>query len=427
MAHAALVLIGTGYHAVTARRVLFIDLAPAAGGSVVSLFHLAHGLDPAQYEPIIVLSEQNPFDRFAKAGIAVVRVATPQWQPQPAGALAGVQESRVGGTMRRGPLAGPWHFAGDLRRYRRDVLPVVGPITAVIDRYRPAIVHLNDNLSLTRSGAIAAWQAGRPVACHCRSFDPPVALDRWLLAPRLAGLICISQAVARQQTQELGSSFPSRVIPNAVDLAEFDHPGDTGALRAEFGIPADAPLVGSVGRITSWKGQHIFIDALARAGARHPNLHGIVVGAPDQSDGLAYADSLRLQTQQYGLAERLHFSGPRSDVPKVMAALDILVHSAVQPEPFGRVIIEGMAARVPVIASAAGGAAEIVSNGETGLLTPPGDVAALTQALDQLLASPEERLRLGSAGRRLVEQHYQVRTQVAAVQEFYDEMLAGRF
>ncbi len=216
----------------TARRVLFIDLAPAAGGSVVSLFHLASNLDPAQYEPVIVLSQQNPFDRFASSGIQVVRVPTPQWQPQPAGALGSVQASRVGGTMRRGGLAGPWHFAGDLRRYRRDVLPVVGPLADAIDHFRPVLVHLNDNLSLTRPGVIAAGRTGRPVICHCRSFDPAVALDRWLLAPRLAGLICISQAVSQQQAAELGTRVFARVIPNAVDLAEFDRAGDALALRA---------------------------------------------------------------------------------------------------------------------------------------------------------------------------------------------------
>lgn len=411
----------------TARCVLFIDLAPAAGGSVVSLFHLASSLDPAQYAPVVVLSQQNPFDRFAAAGIPVLRVSTPQWQPQPDGALESVQAGRVGGTVRRGLLAGPWHFAGDLRRYRRDVLPVVGPILDAIDRFRPAIVHLNDNLSLTRPGAIAAWRARRPAICHCRSFDPPVALDRWLLAPRLDGLICISQAVAQQQVTELGTRTLARVIPNAVDLAEFDSPGDVRALRAEFGVPPDALLVGTVGRITSWKGQHIFIDALARVSQQHPGVHGVVVGAPDQADGLAYADSLRQQAEQRGLTERLHFTGPRRDVPQVMAALDILVHSAVQPEPFGRVIIEGMAARVPVIASAAGGAVEIISDGETGLLTPPGDAGALAAALDRLLRDPAERGRLGAAGRRLVEECYQVATQVAAVQDFYDQILAGRF
>ena len=411
----------------TARRVLFIDLAPAAGGSVVSLFHLVTHLDPAQYEPVVVLSEQNPFDRFAGAGISLVRVQTPQWQPQPAGAVTSVRAGRVGGTMRSGRLAGPWHFAGDLRRYRNDVWPLVGPIMAAIERFQPAIVHLNDNLSLSRPGVIAAWRAGRPAICHCRSFDPPVALDRWLLAPRLAGLIYISQAVAQQQSAALATRAAARVIPNAVDLAEFDSPADSQALRAELGVPPEALLVGSLGRITAWKGQHIFIDALAHLSQQHPNVHGVIVGAPDQSDGTAYAESLREQAQQSGLAERLHFTGPRRDAPQILAGLDILVHSAVQPEPFGRVIIEGMAARRPVIASAAGGAAEIISDGETGLLTPPGDAAALAGALDRLLRDPDERNRLAAAGRRLVEERYQIGTHVAAVQNFYDQLLAGRF
>ncbi|MCB0199100.1 MAG: glycosyltransferase, partial [Anaerolineae bacterium] len=160
---------------------------------------------------------------------------------------------------------------------------------------------------------------------------------------------------------------------------------------------------------------------------QHPGVHGVVVGAPDQSDGTAYAESLRRQAQKNGLAERLHFTGPRRDVPQILASLDILVHSAVRPEPFGRVIIEGMAARRPVVASASGGATEIITNGETGLLTPPGDAAALATALDRLLRDPAGRGQLAAAGRRLVENRYQIGTQVAAVQDFYDEILAGQF
>lgn len=167
--------------------------------------------------------------------------------------------------MRRGRLAGPWHFAGDLRRYRNDVWPLVGPIVAAIERFQPAIVHLNDNLSLSRPGVIAAWRAGLALAiCHCRSFDPPVALDRWLLAPWLAGLIYISQAVAQQQSAAWVTDAAAAVLyPQCRRPGRVDFPGDSQALRTELGVPPEALLVGSLGRITAWKGQHIFIDALA--------------------------------------------------------------------------------------------------------------------------------------------------------------------
>lgn len=410
----------------TPRRVLYVDLAPAAGGSSVSLYQLASHLDPARYTPTVVLSRQNPFDRFDGAGIPLTRVRTPQWEARPAGVVGQVQAGDVGRRLRGSRLAGAWHSAGDLRRYWRDVRPAVAPLAAAIERCQPDLVHLNDNLPLCRPAAIAAWRARRPAICHCRSFDPPAPLDNWLLAPRLAGLIFISQAVAEVEGSRLATRAPRRVIANAVDLAEFDAPVDVAALRAGLGVPAGARLVGALGRITPWKGQHLFVEAVAQLAGEWPDLHALVVGGPEGAEGQAYLDALRRQATEAGLDGRLHFVGQRDDAPAVMAALDVLVHSAVRPEPFGRVIVEGMAARRAVVASAAGGAAEIVESGRNGLLTPPGDVQALVSALQRLLADPAERARLGEAGRRTVEQRYTVAAHVLAVQAFYDGVLAGR-
>lgn len=409
----------------TPRRVLFVDLAPAAGGSSVSLFLLASHLDPARYRPAVLLSQQNPFDRFAAAGIAATRVRTPQWEQRPAGAVEQLQASDLGDGMRRSRLAGVWHFAGDLRRYWRDVRPVVAPIEAVIQRFQPDLVHLNDNLTLCRPAALAARRTRRPALCHSRSFDPPQALDNWLLAPKLAGLIFISQAVAQHEGDRLATRAPRRVIPNAVDLAEFDRPVDVQALRAQIGVPAGAPLVGAIGRITPWKGQDIFVEAMTTLCQETPELHGLLAGAPEGAAGQQFLARLRRRAEEAGLGDRLHFLGPRNDAPALMATLDVLVHSAVQPEPFGRVIVEGMAARRAVVASAAGGALEIVTPGQDGLLTPPGDVASLVATLRGLLADPAQRTRLGEAGRRTVERRYTSAAHAEAVQQFYDDLLAG--
>jgi len=106
---------------------------------------------------------------------------------------------------------------------------------------------------------------------------------------------------------------------------------------------------------------------------------------------------LRQQVTQAGMDDRVRFLGFRSDVPALMGGVDIVVHSSIQPEPFGRVIVEAMLAGTPVIATKAGGALEIVTEGDTGLLVPPGDAAALSQALGRLTADVSLRERLASA------------------------------
>ena len=306
--------------------------------------------------------------------------------------------SRMGEEMRKQPQrAGWWHFLGDLRRYGRDVWPVVPPLRRIIRDFQPDLIHLNDGIQMSRHGALAARLSRRPAICHYRAFDPPLPIDRWLVTPGIDGWIFISQAVAEVQFAAMGRPRCWQVIPNAIDLQEFDGPVDIAAVRSSLGVPADVPLIGMIGRVAPWKGQLVFVEALAQVSQEHPTVHGVIVGLAEELDGPGYADQVRQRAGELGLGERLRMVGHRGDVPQVLAAVDCVAHCSVRPEPFGRVIIEGMAASKPVVASSAGGAAEIVSDGVDGLLTPPGDASALAHALARLLADPAERTRIGQA------------------------------
>ena len=145
------------------------------------------------------------------------------------------------------------------------------------------------------------------------------------------------------------------------------------------------------------------------------------MGAPDVAEP-DLEQSLRRLAVELGIADRVTFAGQRDDVPQVMATLDVLCHCAIEPEPFGRVVIEGMASRRPVIASAAGGVLEIIESGVNGLLVPPGDSAALAAALTDLWQHPLEAARLAAAGRERVETHYTLAQHVAGVEAMYDDI-----
>ena len=408
-------------------RILYIDLSPSPGGSTMSLFQLLSHLDRTRVQPLVVLSTLNTFDRFDSVNVPVLRVRTPQWEPRQGSMVDRLRASRMGDEMRKQPeRAGWWHFLGDLRRYGRDVWPVVPPLRRIIRDFKPDLIHLNDGIQMSRHGALAARLSRRPAICHYRAFDPPLPVDRWLVTPGIDGWIFISQAVAEVQLAAMGHPRRWQVIPNAIDLQEFDKPVDSAAVRSSLGVPADVPLIGMIGRVAPWKGQLVFVEALAQVSLEHPTVHGVIVGLAEELDGPGYADHVRQRAGELGLGERLRMVGHRGDVPQVLAALDCVVHCSVRPEPFGRVIIEGMAASKPVIASSAGGAAEIVSDGVDGLLTPPGDAAALAHALARLLADPAECTRIGQAGRRTVEQRYQIGAHVAAIQSFYEQVLSNK-
>ena len=413
-------------------RILYIDLAPQPGGSIISLAHLVGGLDRSRWQPMVALSTLNAFAGFEAMGVDVARVPTPLWERLAAGnaprAGEGPQAKQRGGLgefMRSGQVrARIWHWGGDVRRWQRDILPTARALRPIIRQFRPQLIHLNVDIPLVQPGALAARLTRTPFIAHSRSFILPDALDRRLLVPALQGVIFISQAVARTQLQALSPPPPHRVIPNPVDLRAFQQPVDANAVRSEFDIPPDAPLIGMVGRITPWKGQHVFIEALARLRQQFPRVHGLILGETGlTAQDAAYQQELMARSRALGLEASLHWAGHRTDIPRILPALDALAHCSVTPEPFGRVIIEGMAAGAPVVASDAGGASEIIEDGVDGLLTPPGDANALAAALARLLTDARLRTQIIENGRRTVAARYTVEKHVQAVTEFYGEVL----
>ncbi len=199
-------------------------------------------------------------------------------------------------------------------------------------------------------------------------------------------IILNSQASLMAWKQAGGREHNVHVIYPGTDFAFIERAlGDRTnitELKKQFS-PDGKPLVGLFGRLTSWKGQDVFLKALS---SLH-DVRGVIVGGALFGEE-AYEEKLKELTRELGIADRVTFAGHLDDVPKVMAACDVVVHCSTAPEPFGLVIVEAMMVGTPVIASAAGGAREIVVHGETGLLTPPGDENTLASAIRSNLDQP---------------------------------------
>lgn len=223
-------------------------------------------------------------------------------------------------------------------------------------------------------------------------------------AANRANVVIANSRATRDAFLAAGGRPLTYVIPNGFDPRAFDLPAPE---RKE-------PFVAALfGRISRWKGQ----DVLIRAAAKSPGLTVWIVGeAVFTGDDHAYAEELRALVRELGLEDRVKFLGFRSDIPALMRAADLVVHSSVYPEPFGRVLVEAMLAEKPVIAAAAGGPLDIVEEGETGFLTPPGDVAALAAAIEKL-ADPQLRLVLGRNGRARAIQHYSLSAVIAQTRQ----------
>jgi glycosyltransferase involved in cell wall biosynthesis len=214
------------------------------------------------------------------------------------------------------------------------------------------------------------------------------------------------------------------VIHDPVDIAHVEsHMASRERIRSELGISDDQIAVGVFGRVIRWKGQLEFTKAMIEAIRINPKLRAVIVG--DESDGSTrYFASIRQCIEDSGLQQAFILTGYRSNVEEFYAAMDIVVHSSVFPEPFGMVVPEAMAARRPVIASDAGGPRDIIENGVNGILVPPGDVTALADAVTKLAADEGLRKRLGEAGSRNASR-FSVAASANRVAEVYSTVLSS--
>lgn len=203
-------------------------------------------------------------------------------------------------------------------------------------------------------------------------------------------VVANSQASADAFTTFGGRKERVRVIYPGIDLGTFD---GANPIHQHTTRPSGV-RIGCFGRLSPWKGQHILIQALANISQAEVWIIGAALFGEE-----SYEQRLRALAAQLGLDHRVRFFGHRTDVPELIAACDIVAHTSIAPEPFGKVIVEGMASGRPVIATAAGGVVEIIRDGIDGLLVPPGNVEALTASLRRLIADPQLRTKLAERGR----------------------------
>ena len=271
-------------------------------------------------------------------------------------------------------------------------------------------------------GTRAAVAAGVPVimaTVHSSRVRPVEDVELLAsLTPSMDRLIVPSDAIEHKVRHE-GRSARFAVIPNGVDLSRFATPPPRCGIRSELGIPADALLMGVVARLEAEKGHRFLIDAMPAVLAAVPDAWLLVVGEGSE------ADKLRDRASSLGahVADRIRFTGRRDDVSALTADLDVAVLPSLR-EAQGISILEAMARRVPVVASAVGGIPEVITSGVDGILVPPGDAEALGVALARLLSDPALRRRLGEAGYRTVAERFSIDAQVKRIEAVYDEELA---
>ncbi|HEY7142416.1 MAG TPA: glycosyltransferase family 4 protein [Methylomirabilota bacterium] len=319
---------------------------------------------------------------------------------------------------------------------RREVHPAadvaaLAALVRLMRRFRPHVVHTH-TAKAGALGRLAARLTHVPVVLHTYHghvfdgyFGPRrarvfLSVER-ALARHTDCLIAVSNAVRRDLLAlGVGRAEQFRVIPPGLDLDPLlGADAMRGALREELRIPPDATLVGIVARLVHIKAHEVFLGAAARVAREAPGCRFIVIG-----DGERRAE-LEVLAARDGLATRAHFLGWRRDLPRIYADLDIVALTS-RSEGSPVALIEAMAAGRPVVATRVGGVPDVVDDGVTGRLVPPGDAAAAAGAILELLSDPKRAQTIGQAARERVAPRFSVARLLTDLDELYRALLRAK-
>lgn len=356
--------------------ILFVDHARGLGGAERSLLALLDHLDPRRVRPVLATRQGRLAVEARRRGVTVAIEA----------------QDRL-----RGP-AGVAHLIRGAMALRR-----------LARRVDADVVH--GNVLRASIYAAAASVGGPPFVWHVRDIHAPGILVRSLCL-RATMTVAISEAVAGPLP------CPARVIFNPVEV-----PVPRPRSRRDLDLPPGGKLVAHVGRLRPWKGQRDFLSAAARV---RGDATFLVIGGRvfDDDKDPDYRRQLEAMALGLGIARRVVFTGQREDLADIWPHVAVAVHTA-RAEPFGRGVAEAQAAGVPVVAYRDGGVPEIVADGQTGLLVPPGDVPALAGALRALLKDEGRRREMGAAGADRAARLFGPKAHARAMEDIYDQVAAG--
>lgn len=389
----------------TVPTILFVHHSNDLYGPDLVLLQTLSGLDRSRYTPLVVLPDDCPVE--GGLGAELEKLGVPfQFCP-----LA----------ISRRRYLKPTYLLRHLLSFVRSVRFLV----RLIRERKIAIVH--SNTLAVCSGAVAANITGTPHIWHVHEMLVSPAGIRQVLhvvAPRLSTVVvCNSESVKRHMLQGR-TKYASRyvVVHNGLHAEAFLAKSDGQAIRREFGIPLDAPLIGMIGRLNPGKGQVVLARAAKNLLEEFPDAYFFVAGS--EFGGMTdYSNALKLEIEKAGIASRFLLSDYRKDVPDILSALDVYVHPSLHPEGFGLAVLEAMIAGKAIVATAHGGPLEMIEDGVSGYLVPPGDAAALAERMAECLRDRSGSQEMGQRAQARALEMFTAERYLDKMHAVYDKAL----
>lgn len=403
-------------------KVLYLDPAGHLGGAERAMLDLMAGVaneNPDWRLALITAADGDLLCEARKLGVdsSVVPIPAP---------LAEIGDAGAGGPAgNQTPL---WNVSARLCASVPSVISYSRKLAHAIEGANADLIHSNGfKMHLL---AARAKPRATPILWHIHDFvraRPMMSRMLKVYRGRVDAVVANSASVASDVRSAIGARMPIFTVHNAVDLNRFSPEGPRLDLDGIAGIPrmGEGVRVGLVATMARWKGHEVFLRALSTIPPDMP-IRAYIIGGPlYQTRGSQYTiDELRTVAARLGISDRVGFTGFVNDSAAAMRSLDVVVHASTRPEPFGLVIAEAMACGKPAIVSAAGGAAELVTNGADGVESRPGDAEALASTIMRLALDAEMRRKLGEAARATAMRRFTRERVGADMTRIYREMTA---
>lgn len=391
------------------RRILFLEhnVDGTIGGSHFCLLEICRALDRDRFTPVVWFFQNNPLvDEFRAAG-AEVHIGLP---------TAPYKMRAV-----RLPLVKQVVSAAQsLANLYRVLVSSKAWWQRELKRLRIDIVHLNNSANGDFDLVLAAHSLGVPVVAHQRGF--PARFDA--IGRRVARIhdrvIAISSAVRADLTAKGIDDRKIKLIWDGIDPQKTLVRSNEQVPEEITNLAAHRPMIGIVGNVKRWKGQIVLVQAMQRIRRVFPNAHCVLVGS--LADG-KYVDEIQALIRAQSLESAVTLAGYQRNPIVWMNHFDIVIHTSVEPEPFGIVILEAMALGKPVIATDLGGPKETVAEGVSGFLVPPSDSERLAQRVLEVLSDRTAAAKLGENGRARLAAQFTAQQNVKQIEAIYTELL----
>ena len=369
-----------------AERILYVHGIGSIGGAERDLLALLGRLNRRVWHPIIACPGTGSLREMATAqAVPTYAITLPPWR-------------KVSSLVSR------YACVRHLRKFLADV--------------QPALVHVNDLWWVPHMvRAVAGLSQRIPIIAHVRQETQPRKVRQYAL-DRVDYVIAVSHQV--EQGLLTGGVLPSRVRTyySGVDCSAMVSSSGNHDIRAQQGIPREALLLGTVANLLPLKGYEVMLEAFPVILAAVPTAHYLIIGG----GATEYCARLKAIAVERGVGERVHFVGFQESVVSYLSILDLYVHPSLK-EAFGLAVVEAMAMGKAVVATTTGGLPEVVAQGETGVLVPPGDVEALAATVVSLLKDRARREQMGRNGRARAQERFSLDASVMQMEQFYGEVL----